>query len=150
MKIGILTVLLFTFLIMLADAKGRNGQIVHDTLIDCDISAHPCSKTVAADGLEVVFDTASRPVTSMKELTLIFKLRERGQAVTDAVLGLDLTMPGMFMGQNRPVLSHTGNGVYTGTAIFPNCPHGGKVWKADIKITRGSRVYAVSYVFEVQ
>ncbi|MBI5741682.1 MAG: FixH family protein [Nitrospirae bacterium] len=100
-------------------------------------------------GLHAVFDINPKPVRAMSELVFSMYLEESGRPVTDADITLDLTMPGMFMGINRPVLKHVKDGRYEGKGVIPACPHGGKQWKAEVNIERGGKVETASYTFEV-
>jgi hypothetical protein len=43
---------------------------------------------------------------------------DKGQAVTDAKVGLNLTMPAMWMPTNTPTAQHVGNGRYHATGLF--------------------------------
>ncbi len=100
--------------------------------------------------IDVVFDIKPKPVSPMKELVFSVTVTEKGSPVTDASVIVDLTMPGMYMGTNRPALIHTANGKYEGRGIIQACPHGGKTWRAEVKITRHNRTYSESFTFEVE
>jgi hypothetical protein len=119
------------------------------TKTDCDINAGPCTKTIEYDGIQVILDINPKPVSPMKELLFSVILKEGESAVTDARVALDLTMPGMFMGVNRPVLSRVKDGRYEGNGVIPVCPHGGKLWKVEVTVERDGRSATVSYIFEV-
>ncbi|RJQ15309.1 MAG: hypothetical protein C4560_10705 [Nitrospiraceae bacterium] len=100
--------------------------------------------------LHAVFDINPKPVRTMTDLVFRVVLKEKDRAVPDAGIILDLTMPGMFMGINRPKMQHVKDGIYEGTGVIPACPHGGKTWKADVTIKRDGETATVSYTFEVQ
>ena len=119
------------------------------TKTDCDINTGPCTKTIEHDSIQVILDINPKPVGPMTELLFSVILKEGARAVTDAKVGLDLTMPGMFMGVNRPVLSHVKDGRYEGKGVVPVCPHGGELWKAEVTVERNGRSATVSYIFEV-
>ena len=121
----------------------------HSIKTDCDINAGPCTKTIVHDNIQVILDINPKPVGPMTELLFSVILKEGARAVTDAKVGLDLTMPGMFMGVNRPVLSHVKDGRYEGKGVIPVCPHGGELWKAEVTVKRDGRSATVSYFFEV-
>lgn len=84
----------------------------------------------------------------MKNLTFRVDLSESGRPEADAAVALDLTMPGMFMGRNRPALRHTGSGRYEGSGVIVRCPSGKKLWKASLQITRQGRTVPVEFLFE--
>ncbi len=58
-----------------------------------------------------------------------------GQAVTDATISLDLTMPGMWMPPNNLEAQHTGNGVYHATGRFTMRD----LWRIEIIIQSGNQ-----------
>jgi hypothetical protein len=64
-----------------------------------------------------------------------------GQAVTDATISLDLTMPGMWMPPNTLEAQHTGNGVYHAAGRFTMRD----LWRIEIIIQRGSEKQSVFF-----
>lgn len=58
-----------------------------------------------------------------------------GQAITDAKIALDLTMPSMWMPPNKPQAQHVGNGKYSATGNFTMRGW----WRIEVIITRGSQ-----------
>lgn len=117
---------------------------------DCLINEGPCSREIEEEGMTVVFDIQPKPVSPMKDLVFMVTLKEEGVPVEDVSVAVDLTMPGMFMGINRPVLVHTVNGIYKGKGIIQACPHGGKIWMAEVKITRQGKTASVDFTFRVE
>ncbi|MFZ4615030.1 MAG: hypothetical protein ACOYM2_02395, partial [Rectinemataceae bacterium] len=90
-----------------------------------------------------------RPVKPMSDLVLVVNLSRAGRALVDAEVQVDLTMPAMFMGKNRPVLKHVGEGRYEGKAVLPRCMSGDKRWQAEILVKEaGSEARAV-FPFEL-
>ena len=75
--------------------------------------------TQTVDGLRVSLALSPYPPagfqTSKFEITLA---DANNQAVTDATVNLDLTMPAMPMPLNTVAVSHAGNGVYRGPGRF--------------------------------
>jgi hypothetical protein len=120
-----------------------------DVQTDCLINAGPCTGGIRYQGTKVIFDITPKPVSTMKELVFHVTLTDKEVPVTDALVSVDLTMPGMFMGTNRPELVHSGNGVYEGKGVIPVCPHGGKIWRAEVRITRPGKTSSVSFTFGV-
>ncbi len=59
---------------------------------------------------------------------------ENGQAITDATIALNLTMPSMGMPTNKPTAQHVGNGKYSATGMFTMRGW----WHIEVIITRGS------------
>jgi hypothetical protein len=128
---------------------GQHGHS-YSTKTDCDINAGPCTKAIEHESIQVTLDIDPKPVRPMKDLLFSVILKEGENNITNARVGLDLTMPGMFMGVNRHVLSHKKDGRYEGKGIIPICPHGGKLWQAEVTIERDGRSASVSYQFEVR
>jgi len=116
---------------------------------DCDIQSGSCTKETA-DGMRVEFDVQPKPVTSMSDLTFIVTVTREGSPVSDASVALNLSMPGMFMGNNQTVLKHAENGRYEGKGVIVRCPSGRRIWRADIAIARGGKNAAARFVFEVK
>jgi hypothetical protein len=117
--------------------------------ITCDIQSGSCLKETG-DGMTVEFDIQPKPVVALSELTFIVNLTRGGMPVTDASVVLDLSMPGMFMGKNQPILKHAKNGRYEGKGIITRCPSGKKMWKAEITVKQARKTTIVDFVFEVK
>jgi hypothetical protein len=149
MKNKIFLVIILSLHLFSVNVSAMQHSHSYSTKADCDINAGPCTKTIEHDNIQVILDLNPKPVSSMKELLFSVILKEGESAITDAKVGLDLTMPGMFMGVNRPVLSHVADGRYEGKGIIPVCPHGGELWKAEVTVERDGRSATVSYFFEV-
>ena len=104
---------------------------------------------IEVDNIQVEFNVDPKPVKSMNDLLFTVVLKREKQPVSDASVSIDLTMPGMFMGVNRPLLKHVKGGRYEGRGTLPVCPHGGKLWKAEVGVVREGKTASVSYLFEV-
>jgi hypothetical protein len=115
----------------------------------CDIQGGSCLKETG-DGMTVEFDIQPKPVVPLSELTFIVNLTRAGMPVTDASVVLDLSMPGMFMGKNRPILKHAKNGRYEGKGIITRCPSGKKMWQAEVTVKQAGKTTVVDFVFEVK
>lgn len=115
---------------------------------DCAVDEGHCEKSV--QGLAVTFDLSPKPAAVMSELVFSVTLKDRGKAVNNAVLTLDISMPGMFMGNNVIRLASRGKGVYAGTGVIIRCPSGHNVWQATAVIKRGAKTFTVPFVFEVR
>jgi hypothetical protein len=121
-----------------------------NTETNCDINAGPCAATIEHDNIQVILDIAPKPVKPMSELLFSVILKEGDRYIMDAEVSLDLTMPGMFMGTNRPVLSHVKDGRYEGKGVIPVCPHGGKLWKAEVTVAWEGRSATANFLFQVK
>ena len=149
MKNKIVLLIVFLFTLAAVNVFAMQHSHSYSTNTDCDINTGPCTKTIEHDNIQVILDINPKPVSPMKELFFSIILKEGKSAVKDARVAIDLTMPDMLMGVNRPVLSHVIDGRYEGKGVIPVCPHGGKLWKAEVTVERDSRSATVSYIFEV-
>jgi hypothetical protein len=121
-----------------------------ETSTSCNIQRGPCMQETG-DGITIEFDVRPRPVTTLSELTFIIILTESesGLPLTDASVGLDLSMPGMFMGNNRPVMHRVSAGRYEGKGIITRCMSGRKTWQAKGTVEHAGKTVVVDFVFEV-
>ena len=115
--------------------------------VACDIQHGPCIRET--NGMAITFDVMPKPIRTMSELRFIVTMKKNNAPVTDASVSLDLSMPGMYMGKNRPLLKHLGQGVYQGTGIIPRCASGHKAWQALVTVDRGGPGTTALYQFEV-
>ena len=60
---------------------------------------------------------------------------DKGQAITDATISLDLTMPGMWMPPSKPNAQAVGNGKYHAAAFWTMRG----LWQIEVTITRGNQ-----------
>ena len=116
--------------------------------VPCDIQHGPC--ICSTNGMTITFDILPKPIRTLSELRFKVTVRRNNVPVTDAAIALDLSMPGMFMGKNRPVLKSVGQGIYEGTGIIPRCASGQRTWQAEITVGRGDPSATALYQFEVQ
>jgi hypothetical protein len=147
MKIAMLLMVL-TVSFLSVGVHRVTGSERHYPEPDCMINAGPCVKTV--DGLTVVFDIAPKPLKTMRSLLFRTTILNKDKPVVDAIVSTDLSMPGMFMGQNIVGLSHLRDGIYEGKGVIIRCPSGKKVWRASVEIRRPGKPSVVDYIFEVQ
>jgi hypothetical protein len=85
-------------------------------------------------GLNVSIALSPYPPLGFKESNFAVTLMdEQGQAVTDAKVSLDLTMPEMWMPPNKLEAQHAGNGQYLATGRFTMRG----LWQIEVIIERG-------------
>ena len=92
----------------------------------------------------VALEAEPWPVVPMRRT--IFRVRISPPLKKDRLL-MELTMPGMYMGQNRTVLRRVSDGIYEGTAVVVRCPSGSTLWRATI---RAEGFGPVSFDFHVK
>jgi hypothetical protein len=100
--------------------------------------------------MTITLDILPKPVRTLSELRFLVAVKKNNAPVTDAIVTLDLSMPGMYMGKNRPVLKHRGQGIYQGTGIITRCSSGQKNWQAKVTVGSGYPETVAVYQFEVQ
>jgi nitrogen fixation protein FixH len=116
---------------------------------DCDIQRGPCRRETM-NGITVEFDVQPKPVTAMADLDFIVRLKKDGMPLSAASVMLDLSMPGMIMGKNRPALTKVGDGRYEGGGIITRCMSGRKIWLAEVIVKQQRKTDAVDFLFEVK
>jgi len=149
-KLGTLCMLLSGIVILSGIISiGVLGVSSAENRTTCDIQRDSCL-IQTGEGMTIEFDIHPKPVTAMSELTFIVNLSRGGSPVTDASISLDLSMPGMFMGKNRPVLKQVYDGRYEGRGIITRCPSGNKTWQAEVTVEHAGKTAVASFVFEVK
>jgi hypothetical protein len=130
-------------------STAASAALAADAKINCYIQRGTCMQKTG-DGMIVEFDIQPKPVAAMSDLAFIITITKRGRHVTGSSAALDLTMPGMVMGKNLPVMKQTGAGRFEGKGVIPNCPSGGKIWKADVIFVHEGKTDVAGFVFEVK
>ena len=97
--------------------------------------------------MTATLDVTPKPLRAMRELQFTVQLSRDAMPVRNAEVEIDLTMPGMNMGENRVRLRGAGGGIYRGTGIIVRCSSGRTVWKASVTVQDGQRVTVADYVF---
>ena len=116
---------------------------------NCAIHTAPCV-AMTDSGVEVELSIAPRPVAAMQDLEFRVVLSRKGRPVSGAAVVLDLSMPGMFMGNNQPRLSEERPGRFRGRGVIPRCVTGQRTWKAFVAVAQGGSIEKVFFLFEVQ
>jgi len=98
----------------------------------CDLAAGPCARAVA--GALVTLEIAPRPLRAMRDLELTVDARRGALPIPDGVVDVALTMPGMYMGENRVRLAPLGGGRYRGRGVLVRCPSGRHTWSAEVTV----------------
>lgn len=119
-----------------------------DTKSPCDIDRGHCSQETEK-GVTISFDILPKPVRIMSDVTFIVTVTKENRLMDDAIVFLDLSMPGMYMGRNQSVLMKTASGRYEGTGVIPRCPRGGRTWQAKVTVDLNGKTTVADYIFEV-
>jgi len=137
--------LIFTILVIIGH---QQRSCVAASEVTCDIQHGPCTRV--ENDMTITFDIQPKPVRTLSELRFLVTLKRNKTPLTDRAVALDLSMPGMYMGRNRPVLKHMGQGVYQGTGIITRCTSGQKTWQARVTVGSGDPATIALYRFEVR
>ncbi|NTU41837.1 MAG: hypothetical protein HGA78_02040 [Nitrospirales bacterium] len=105
---------------------------------DCEIGNGACMKEVK--GKQVILDIRPKPVEAMKDLTF----RVETESGADEIHA-DLTMPGMYMGENRLRLKKMDGG-YEARGVLPRCPSGKRLWQLTLQTPETGEVSFRFYV----
>jgi nitrogen fixation protein FixH len=106
-------------------AAGAVGEGIH-----CDAGARGCASDVG--DLRIVLELDPRPPVPLRELAAAVRLTRGGAPVDGAEAAVDLSMPGMFMGENRIALRSDGDGRYAGKGALLRCASGRRDWVAEV------------------
>ena len=96
----------------------------------CDPGRTACR--AEAGGLAIVLELAPQPPRPLAELHATVRLTRGGAPADDATVAVEITMPGMYMGENRIVLHRDGDGHYAGTGALLRCASGRRDWSAEV------------------
>jgi len=125
--------LLLVFAFAFAGCKGKQEE---------KKAATPGALTNVMGGLKIDPD----PPVALKETTFTAMLAEKdGKPISGAQVILDLTMPGMDHGENRPKLTETAPGVYMGKGI---ATMGGQ-WDARVEVNYKGDMVSRHFPFKV-
>jgi len=95
-----------------------------------------------SDGLVVIFALNPYPPTMTGTSTFDVTLTDpSGQPVSGAAITLDMTMPGMWMPTNQPVLTEGEGGHYSGPGQFTMRG----LWRIEVIITRDGKTQSVFF-----
>lgn len=88
-------------------------------LAGCSVTTQsPSRLTQTVDALTVTLTATTQPVVARAQSWQIMVTDAAGQPVADAEVYLDLVMPGMPMGQQKPWAIPQGNGLYTAEGAY--------------------------------
>lgn len=125
---------LFSLIVLLLLFSCSEEQTVKE---DCDFQRNLCIKRL--ENIEVKLDVEPKPPQAFKEE--IFIINIKGEKNPAHELLLDLSMPGMYMGENRIALKKVEGNIYKGKGVIPRCPSGKTLWQAEIFIPGKGSVY---------
>ncbi len=103
-------------------------------VVYCDFKQNQfCDFSILKQG-QVLFrgtlDLNPKPVVAMKEITFTLALNEKKFDPQEILL--DLTMPEMYMGENKVKLLKKQENIYEGKGVFPECTSKFTRWNIEI------------------
>lgn len=111
----------------------------------CEPSRAPCAQRVA--GATVTLAIAPGPVV-MRDLAFAVEVTPPGAAGAGEGR-IALSMPGMYMGENRVALVADGAGRWRGTGVLVRCPSGRRGWAAEVEVPgRSGAPLRATFTFE--
>lgn len=106
---------------------GGTGEGVH-----CDAGQRSCAGE--AGPLRVVLSLSPQPPAPLQELAANVRVTRDGAPVKGAEVSVLLSMPGMYMGENRIALRPGADGAWTGKGVLVRCASGRRDWAADVVV----------------
>lgn len=98
----------------------------------CDAGVRSCAAT--AGPIRLVLDLSPRPPLPLKEIEATVRLVRDGAPLAGAEVTVELSMPGMFMGDNRIATKAGPDGRYSGKGVLLRCASGRRDWAAEVVI----------------
>lgn len=94
--------------------------VVCIALLGCgrDTSADPVMQLHTVDGVTIVLESQPHPVMAMPQTWTVRLSDSAGTPINDAEVYLDLVMPGMPMGQQKPIATPAGAGRYVASGVY--------------------------------
>jgi nitrogen fixation protein FixH len=108
---------------------GEVGEGAH-----CDAGARPCAATAGA--VRVVLALAPHPPVPLKEIEASVRLVQDGAPLAGVEVAVEISMPGMFMGENRIEMKAGADGRYSGKGALLRCASGRRDWMAEVVVRR--------------
>lgn len=105
---------------------------------DCAISAGPCVRPAGPSGVRLALEIAPRPVRAMADLEFTASVVPASAAPAGSAARLELSMPGMYMGESRVALAPDGEGRFRGRGVVVRCPSGRRTWSAEVRVEPGA------------
>ncbi len=108
---------------------GEVGEGAH-----CDAGMRPCAGS--AGPVRVVLELSPRPPVPLKAIEATVRVLQDGAPLAGAEVAVELSMPGMFMGENRIAMKSGADGRYTGQGALLRCTSGRRDWLAEVVVRR--------------
>lgn len=103
----------------------------------CDFQKVTCLKKIGS--IEVSLDISPKPLKAFTETEFIADLRGIDKLPSEILV--ELSMPGMYMGENQIILKRVNKNRYKGRGVIPRCPSGATLWQAGVSVPGHDKVY---------
>ena len=111
---------------------------------DCAVSEGPCSQQSGTHRLTL--EVTPRPVRPMVDLEFAVAVEPR---LAEATGEIALSMPGMYMGENRVPLVVGPDGRLHGKGVVVRCPSGRRTWSAGVTVRAPGTAVSAVFTFEL-
>lgn len=116
-------------------------------LLTACASASPAlaTQTQTIDGLTITLEATAAPRINDRQLFTVILSDAQGQPVVADDVYLDLDMPAMPMGTNRPIAEASAPGRYTAVTVYTMSGD----WTIDVVVTHAGREYRAQFTMVV-
>lgn len=111
----------------------------------CDLGKGPCTVDLPSGGSAEI-SISPQPIPALKPLQIAVTLRGTDAAKVE----VDFAGVDMQMGYNRPRLTGTGDGRFSGQTSLPVCVTGSMPWQATLMIDTGRGSIAAPFRFDAK
>jgi nitrogen fixation protein FixH len=131
--------------VIVAETAASGALLAGTAAVPCDLSRGPCTAVLPGGVGSVTLLIDPRPVRTMRELLFEVRIACGDAPCAAQEVSLALTMPGMYMGENRIRLERSGEGFYRGRGVIVTCPSGRRAWRATVQ---AAALGAADFTFE--
>ncbi len=108
-------------------------RVIKDA-IKCDVHSSVCNFELELKDKSRVsasLDLSPKPVYAMKDIEFTLQLKPE---IPEAHIMLDLTMPAMYMGENKVEMKEISSGVFKAKSVFAECTTDDRLWNIEVMI----------------
>ncbi|MCS7204654.1 MAG: hypothetical protein NZ853_03055 [Leptospiraceae bacterium] len=117
----------------------------------CDVHKEICHFTIQDEKkqtfIEGKLNLSPKPVYTMKEIQ--FQLEFTKSNIHQPEILLDLTMPAMYMGENKVIMKKVSDNLFEGKGIFPECTSDDRRWNIKILMKTPEKEYVKNIQFDI-
>lgn len=160
MKIKIYLTLSLLYILLFLNCKDEHQHSHHShqpateeikDFIVCDVHNNACDFQILDEKKEVLVDGVlqlnPKPVKAMQDVNFQLDLKKSTIEFSDIIL--DLTMPAMYMGDNKVSLKKSGENQYAGKGVFPECTTPDRRWNIKVIFKGHHNEYFKNIQFDI-